>query len=319
MVLEVGLRAQHVAELLRRARQDRFAGLEFRAARLIRSQDVVATRQQVAAHASGGFLLEARNVVLLGSVRVREDTPRDRARDRRRTARAPGSVRDGDLWKELARRRPCGLVTVDEVGDLPFEQDAANLFSPLVSSRWERASLILTSNLPFSGWGGVFGHQAVVVAMTDRIVPHADVLTLKGASYRLLRGREIESLPASAPPPTTRFGVGRSQGARGGFHPPGERGRAGRLGGGGRVVMTSAWRASDVVEYDLLREAAAALSCALLEVMRRDPALEDALRDELMSLRRAVADVYSFDRASVADLKHRVEARLAKLKVANDV
>ena len=88
-----------------------------------------------------------------------------------------------------------GLIIVDEVGYLPFEQDAANLFFQLVSSRYEHASLILTSNLPFSGWGGVFGDQAVAAAMIDRIVHHADVLTLKGASYRL-RGRGIDSLPS---------------------------------------------------------------------------------------------------------------------------
>jgi DNA replication protein DnaC len=79
---------------------------------------------------------------------------------------------------------------------LPFEQDAANLFFQLVSSRYEHASLILTSNLPFSGWAGVFGDQAVAAAMIDRIVHHADVLTLKGASYRL-RGRNIDSLPST--------------------------------------------------------------------------------------------------------------------------
>lgn len=55
--------------------------------------------------------------------------------------------------------------------------------------------LILTSNLPFSGWGSVFRDQAVAAAMIDRIVHHADVLTLKGASYRL-RGRGIDSLPS---------------------------------------------------------------------------------------------------------------------------
>ena len=74
-------------------------------------------------------------------------------------------------------------------------QDAANLFLQLVSSRYEHASLILTSNLPFSGWGGVFGDQAVVAAMIDRVVHHADVLTLKGASYRL-RNRGIDTLPS---------------------------------------------------------------------------------------------------------------------------
>ena len=101
----------------------------------------------------------------------------------------------GNLPRELARLRRYGLIIVDEVGYLPFEQDAANLFFQLVSSRYEHASLILTSNLPFSGWGGVFGDQAVAAAMIDRIVHHADVLTLKGASYRL-RGRGIDSLPS---------------------------------------------------------------------------------------------------------------------------
>ena len=51
------------------------------------------------------------------------------------------------------------------------------------------------SNLPFSSWGGVFGDQAVAAAMIDRIVHHADVLTLKGASYRL-RNRGIDTLPS---------------------------------------------------------------------------------------------------------------------------
>ena len=59
---------------------------------------------------------------------------------------------------------------------------------------------MLTSNLPFSGWAGVFGDRAVAAAMIDRIVHHADVLDLKGASYRL-RGRGIDSLPSIGPKP----------------------------------------------------------------------------------------------------------------------
>lgn len=100
----------------------------------------------------------------------------------------------GNLPREPARLRRYGLIIVDEVGYLPFALDAANLFFQLVSSRYERASLILTSKLPFSGWGGVFAGQVVAAAMIDRLVYHADVLTLKGASYRL-RGRGIDSLP----------------------------------------------------------------------------------------------------------------------------
>ena len=73
----------------------------------------------------------------------------------------------------------------DEVGYIPFDQDAANLFFQLVASRYEHASLILTRNLTLGRWGEVFGDQTVAAAMIDRIVHHADVLSLKSTSYRM--------------------------------------------------------------------------------------------------------------------------------------
>jgi DNA replication protein DnaC len=91
----------------------------------------------------------------------------------------------GKLNAELKRLRRYSVLIVDEVGYIPFDQDAANLFFQLVSSRYEQASLILTSNLTFSRWGDVFGDPTVASAMIDRIVHHTDVISLKGASYRM--------------------------------------------------------------------------------------------------------------------------------------
>jgi DNA replication protein DnaC len=76
-------------------------------------------------------------------------------------------------------------LIVDEVGYIPFDPEAANLMFSLVSARYERASLIVTSNKPFSAWGEIFGDEVTAVAMIDRLVHHAEILSLKGDSYRL--------------------------------------------------------------------------------------------------------------------------------------
>jgi DNA replication protein DnaC len=91
----------------------------------------------------------------------------------------------GRLQDELIRLGRYPLLVVDEVGYIPFEAEAANLFFQLVSSRYERASLIVTSNKPFGRWGEVFGDDVVAAAMIDRLVHHAEVVSLKGDSYRL--------------------------------------------------------------------------------------------------------------------------------------
>jgi DNA replication protein DnaC len=98
--------------------------------------------------------------------------------------------RQGRLDDELARLQRIPLLIVDEVGYIPFDPQAANLMFMLVSRRYERASLIVTSNKPFSGWGEIFGDDIVAAAMIDRLVHHAEILALKGDSYRL-RDRDL--------------------------------------------------------------------------------------------------------------------------------
>jgi DNA replication protein DnaC len=103
----------------------------------------------------------------------------------------------GRLQAELVRLGRYPLIVVDEVGYIPFEAEAANLFFQLVSARYERASLIVTSNKPFGRWGEVFGDDVVAAAMIDRLVHHAEVISLKGDSYRL-RNRDLGRVPTAA-------------------------------------------------------------------------------------------------------------------------
>lgn len=100
----------------------------------------------------------------------------------------------GRLQEELAKLARIPVLIVDEVGYIPFEPEAANLFFQLVSSRYERASLIVTSNKPFGRWGEVFGDDVVAAAMIDRLVHHAEVIALKGDSYRL-KNRDLGRVP----------------------------------------------------------------------------------------------------------------------------
>ena len=103
---------------------------------------------------------------------------------------------NGRLQDELRRLTRYPLIVVDEVGYIPFEPEAANLFFQLVSSRYERASLIVTSNKQFGRWGEVFGDDVVAAAMIDRLVHHADIVALKGDSYRL-KDRDLGRVPTA--------------------------------------------------------------------------------------------------------------------------
>ncbi|MEU4422071.1 IS21-like element helper ATPase IstB [Actinoplanes sp. NPDC024001] len=111
-------------------------------------------------------------------------------------ARLAEAHQAGTLQTELVKLGRIPLLIIDEVGYIPFEPEAANLFFQLVSARYERASLIVTSNKPFGRWGEVFGDDVVAAAMIDRLVHHAEVISMKGDSYRL-KDRDLGRVPAA--------------------------------------------------------------------------------------------------------------------------
>ena len=107
--------------------------------------------------------------------------------------------RSARLDAELDKLQRIALLIVDEVGYIPFDPQAANLMFMLVSRRYERASLIVTSNKPFSAWGEIFGDDMAATAMIDRLIHHSEILSLKGDSYRL-RGKDLGSPPPAKSP-----------------------------------------------------------------------------------------------------------------------
>ena len=123
------------------------------------------------------------------------------------------------LDDELERLGRIPLVICDEVGYIPFDPEAAALFFALVSSRYERSSLIVSSNKTFSAWTEIFGDAVAVAAMVDRLVHHAEVLVLKGDSYRLKGkgqggdGNRHQAMisPVSGAPPFLFAALSRSQ------------------------------------------------------------------------------------------------------------
>jgi DNA replication protein DnaC len=96
---------------------------------------------------------------------------------------------EGRLEERLAFYAKPKLLIIDELGYLPFEPNAAHLFFQLVSRRYERGSLLITSNRSVGEWGEVFGDPVVATAILDRLLHHSHVVTIRGDSYRLREKR----------------------------------------------------------------------------------------------------------------------------------
>lgn len=77
------------------------------------------------------------------------------------------------------------VLIIDEIGYLPIDTDAANLFFQLISKRYEKHCTIITTNSNFSKWSDIFGSPAIANAILDRLLHHSHIISIKGPSYRL--------------------------------------------------------------------------------------------------------------------------------------
>lgn len=117
--------------------------------------------------------------------------------------------REGQLRERIRYLCRAALLVVDEIGYLPVVPGGGNLFFQLVNARYERGAMILTSNRGFAEWGDVFGDPVVATALLDRLLHHAVVIQIEGASYRLRQHAElipehVRSKAVITPPPAPK-------------------------------------------------------------------------------------------------------------------
>lgn len=95
------------------------------------------------------------------------------------------------------------LLLIDEIGYLPIDRTGANLFFQLISRRYEKGPMILTSTQSFGAWGEVFGDRVLATAILDRVLHHAITINIRGQSYRLKEKLKAGLVRVEDPSPTT--------------------------------------------------------------------------------------------------------------------
>ena len=102
-----------------------------------------------------------------------------------------------NLQKKLARLK---LLIIDELGLVPLSKTGAELLFEVFSQRYERGSILVTTNLPFDEWTEVFGSERLTGALLDRLTHRVHILEMNGESYRLKQSRQAEAVRAASDP-----------------------------------------------------------------------------------------------------------------------
>ena len=102
-----------------------------------------------------------------------------------------------NLQRQLSR---LNLLIIDELGFVPMSPTGAERLFEVFSQRYERGSILVTTNLPFDEWTEVFGSERLTGALLDRLTHHVHILEMNGESYRLKHSRENAAPQASEEP-----------------------------------------------------------------------------------------------------------------------
>jgi DNA replication protein DnaC len=112
------------------------------------------------------------------------------------------AAREGKLEGRLRHYLKPKVLVVDEVGYLPLDSVGATIFFQLVSARYERGSILLTSNKSYADWGQVFGETTIATAILDRLLHHSTTVNIRGESYRLKERKRAGLFQSPTPKPS---------------------------------------------------------------------------------------------------------------------